>query len=197
VQLHSRNALSGTEDTSVLKNSSRLALLVSILLSNSLPALAWPINLTVTSGEGEEATYKRGLLGNKRTTVKDRLGDKFETKRGIFGISKDDELGVLGNGAKFHKGILGNTETDVHTMFGDSVKYKKNVFGWRRANIDLHGMTSVMDQGFRPSIPSQNAPIASPNYTPGEGRLGRINPEPQSDSSLMPNGGVQEGFPLK
>jgi hypothetical protein len=182
----------------VLKKTSALMLLVLLAWASSLPVLSWPVSLSVTSGDGDEATYKRGLLGNKRTTVKDRMGDKFETKRGVFGLTKDEELGVLGNGGKYHKGILGNSETDVHTMFGDSVKYKKNIFGWRRATVDLHGLSSAMDQTFRPSMPSQNAPNASPNYAPGEARLGRINPQPQSDSSLMSGGGEgQEGLPLK
>jgi hypothetical protein len=174
-------------------------LIVALFLgAASEPVYAWPVSLTVSTGEGDEATYKRGLFGNKRTTVKDRLGDKYETKRGIFGISKDEEYALLGNGAKFHKGVLGNSETDVHTMFGDTVKYKKNVFGWRSGKVDLHGVSQALDHAFKPSYPTQQEPIASPNYSPNnDPGLERVSPQSQSDSSLMPRGEPQEGFPLK
>jgi hypothetical protein len=181
----------------VLKKSSFISLMVLLQLGSSYPAFAWPFSLTVNSGEGEEAIYKRGLLGNKRTMVKDRFGDKYENKRGIFGLSKDNELGVLGNGARYHKGLLGNTETDVHTMFGDSVKYKKNVFGWRRANVDLHGVSSLLDHSVtRPTLPPNNGALPSDEQKPGN--LERLEPQGQPDSSL-PGGGFsgQEGFPLK
>lgn len=179
------------------KITPKLVLVTMVLAVAGLPALAWPVNLTVTSGEGDEATYKRGLLGNKRTTVKDRMGDKYETKRGVFGLTKDEEVGLLGNGAKYHKGVLGNTEIDAHTMFGDSVKYKKNVFGWRSGKIDAHGMSEAIDRAFQPSMPVQKEPTASPGYSPNENGSERPSPQGQSDSSLMPQGGAQEGFPLK
>ena len=180
------------------KKTSVLVVLSMLLTGPSLPVLAWPISLTVSSGEGDEATYKQGLLGNKRTTVKDRMGDKYETKRGIFGLTKDEEVGLLGNGAKYHKGILGNSETDAHTMFGDSVKYKKNVFGWRSGKVDLHGVSEALDRAFKPTMPLQKEPIASPGYAPNDNGLAHLNPQGQSDSSIMPGQGeAQEGLPLK
>jgi hypothetical protein len=183
----------------VLMKSSLISLMVLVQLGANAPAFAWPFSLTVNSGEGEEAVYKRGLLGNRRTMVKDRFGDKYENKRGIFGLSKDNELGVLGNGARYHKGILGNKETDVHTMFGDSVKYKKNVFGWRSANVDLHGVSSLLDRSVsRPSVPPQSGGLPIPSDERQPGNLERLEPEGQPDSSL-PTGGIggQEGLPLK
>jgi len=143
-------------------------------------------------------------LGNKRTCVEDRFGDKYESKRGIFGISKDEGASLLGNGGKYHKGIFGNTETGVHTMLGDTVKYKRNVFGWRSGKIDLHGTSALIDQAFNPGAPSQNAPLASPNYAPASGPAyatgdqGRALASPESHPlSSPPSGVVQEGFPLK
>jgi len=125
------------------------------------------------------------------------MGDKFESKRGILGITKDEEVGLLGNGAKYHKGILGNSETDVHTMFGDTVKYKKNVFGWRSGKVDLHGMSEALDRAFKPTNPVPQEPIASPKYSPNDG-LERLSPQNQSGSSLMPERTEpQEGLPLK
>src|SRR5271163_494566 len=114
---------------SVFKTISPIACYLVLLLGQNGAVFAWPSSVTVSSGEGDQVTYKRGLLGNKRTLVQDRLGDKYEVKRGVFGITKDSEVGILGNGAKFHKGLLGSSETDAYTMLGDSVKYHKNIFG--------------------------------------------------------------------
>jgi hypothetical protein len=198
----------------VFKTISPIACSLVLLLGLDGKVFAWPSSVTVTSGEGDQVTYKRGLLGNKRTLVQDRLGDKIEAKRGLFGITKDSEVGILGNGAKFHKGLLGSSDMDAYTMLGDSVKYHKNILGWRKTSVNLHGVSSLIDQiAGRPSPTESGASSFSPLHSgvPAEQpslsadqsgqqppTLSRLEPGPEANAPLNPKeADNQDVLPLK
>jgi hypothetical protein len=155
------------QDLSLIWHLDPKKILLCILASGQLSASASPLKLTVTSGEGESATYKRGLLGDKKTEIEDRIGDKFEQKRGIFGLTKDTQVGVLGSNVRYHKGILGNSAFDAQSWLGDKIKYRRNAFGWRNANINLSGSAGFVSKLFNETSdqPASSVPEGQPTQT--------------------------------
>lgn len=172
-----------------------LVLVVGAVASQSAQAFdltSWG-STSLKTGSGDEITIKNGLFGNKTRVVKDRLGDKYVSKRGLLG-NTDNEIGILGNSYSKKKGIFGTKETEVTTLFGDSLKTKKNIFGYRSTQINAGGISSLVSsaiQGMRtkPMVPlhdpnlGANPPIGtqgtglSPLTTPGEAPLDAV---PQS-----------------
>jgi hypothetical protein len=114
-------------------------------LSSAAPAFAGPTYFDFKTGFGDEIVINRGWLGTKHTLVKDRLGDKYESKKGLLG-NKEFSAGVLGNSFTKKKGILGRKEYQAKTLLGDSVTYKK---GWfvKRASVDASGISGLLEQG--------------------------------------------------
>src|SRR2546430_148175 len=88
----------------------RLLLTISIisLVATSTAALAKRDSLDVQTGFGEELVVKHGLFGTKTTAVKDRLGDSYVNREGIF--SQDKGANVFGNGYSKHHGLIGGTQ---------------------------------------------------------------------------------------
>ena len=117
----------------------------ALALGSAAPALAGPTYFDFKTGFGDEIVINRGWLGTKHTLVKDRLGDKYESKKGLLG-NKEFSAGVLGNSFTKKKGVLGRKEYQVKSLLGDSVSYKK---GWfvRRANVDASGISGLLGQG--------------------------------------------------
>ncbi len=156
-------------------------------------------NTSLKTGSGDEITIKNGLFGNKTRVVKDRLGDKYVSKRGLLG-NTDNEIGVFGNSYSKKRGIFGTKETEVKTLFGDSLKTKKNIFGYRTTQVDASGLNSLVSaaiQGMRakpmpplhdsslgaiPPIGTQGTGL-SPLTTPGEVPLDAV---PQSLDAQQP-----------
>lgn len=98
-----------------------LALILGVGIAS--PSFALGNNLSITNGK-EEFTIKKGLFGSKKKVIKDRFGDKYESKQGWFGTSQSSAA-VLGNGYTRKKGLFGTSEITGSTMLGDTIKTKK------------------------------------------------------------------------
>lgn len=122
-------------------NGAMLALLLAA--STATPVLARGNDLIFTTGKGEEVQIRNGWFGRKTKVVKDRLGNKYESKTGLFG-SKDTQVSVLGNSYKQKKGLFGGSDIQGSTIFGDRVTTKKGIFGRRTTTIDASGVTSLV-----------------------------------------------------
>lgn len=136
-------------------------MLATALSASLSPALARDSDWTIKTGQGEEIAIRNGLFGGKSKVVKDRLGNKYETKKGFFGSNKTD-VQVLGNTYKKKKGIFGSSKSETSTIFGDKVSTKKGLFGRRSTTIDLSGSANIL-QGFVNSKTKQAAVPATPN----------------------------------
>lgn len=128
-----------------MKALSSMSLMLVISLCVAPAAQAFDSsNWSIKTGFGDEITIKNGILGNKKTVVKDRLGDKYETSKGLFGNTKN-EVNLLGNSYSKKKGIFGTRETEMKTVLGDSIKTKKGwLFGRRTTQIDASGLTNLL-----------------------------------------------------
>ncbi|MCA9803376.1 MAG: hypothetical protein KC777_15505 [Cyanobacteria bacterium HKST-UBA02] len=128
-------------------NSKKLALALSAFMAASLApgAFADSHNISIRDGKGEELTVKNGLLGSKTTVVKDRLGNKYEKKKGLFKKSST-EASAFGNSVKKKKGLFGSSQTEVTTILGDKVTTKKGVFGRRQTTVEAGGLTDLVGQ---------------------------------------------------
>lgn len=107
------------------------------------PALSAPADWTLSSGFGEEISVKQGWFGRREKVVKDRLGDQFIEKKGLFG-SKTTEINLLGNKLKKKKSWFGQSQWEGSTILGDSVTSKKGLFGRRKTEVDLSGVASAL-----------------------------------------------------
>ncbi|MGD9680704.1 MAG: hypothetical protein AB7W16_05920 [Candidatus Obscuribacterales bacterium] len=131
--------------------SKKLALALSALMAASLAPGAFADNgaldgnWSIRDGKGEELTVKKGLLGSKTTVVKDRLGNKYEKKKGLFKKSST-EASAFGNSVKKKKGLFGSSQTEVTTILGDKVTTKKGVFGRRKTTVEAGGIADLMGQ---------------------------------------------------
>jgi hypothetical protein len=126
-----------------MKAATSLSLMLVIGLCLAPAAQADTSNWNIKSGFGDEITIKNGILGNKKRVVKDRLGDKYETSKGLFG-NTSTEVNLLGNSYSKKKGIFGTRQTEVKSLLGDSIKTKKGWFGRRTTTVDASGMTSLL-----------------------------------------------------
>lgn len=105
-------------------------------------------NLNVRTGFGDEFQIHHGLFNlTKETEVKDRLGDAYINKKGLFG-TKDTGVNFLGNSYRKHKGIIGGTQVQGADIFGDRISSHKTFLGMgrRQTNVDLSGMGSLVQQ---------------------------------------------------
>ncbi|HEY9776894.1 MAG TPA: hypothetical protein V6C81_24230 [Planktothrix sp.] len=133
-----------------MKSGYAVLLSTIVMIGSAAAALAHdddrPGSLDIRSGYGEEIYLKHGLLGNKETAVKDRLGDEYVNKKGILG-GEDKSVNVFGNGYEKHRGIfgLGGTKVEAQTMLGDKMYSHKTFFGLgpRQTTVDLSGVSSV------------------------------------------------------
>lgn len=127
--------------------SNKLALALSAFMAAALApgAFAESRDISIRDGKGEELTVKNGLLGSKTTVVKDRLGNKYEKKKGLFKKSST-EASAFGNSVKKKKGLFGSSETEVTTVLGDKLTTRKGIFGRRKTTVEAGGLTSLMGQ---------------------------------------------------
>ena len=73
--------------------------------------------------------------------MQDRLGEKFEAKRSLLGLTKDSEVGVLGMRGNFTKGSGSRRAEKRPSMsVGDSVKFHKEYFWRRKTSVNLHAV---------------------------------------------------------
>lgn len=140
-----------------------LLFLSALSLSSVAPASAGPTYFDFKTGYGDEIVINKGWLGTKHTLVKDRIGDKYENKKGLLG-NKEFSAGILGNSFTKKKSILGRKEYKVQSLLGDSISYKK---GWfvRRADVDATGISSLIGQG----INTLKGTMLTPQQVPGMG----------------------------
>jgi hypothetical protein len=96
------------------------------------------------TGKGEEVTIKNGFFGGKKKVVKDRFGNKYESKKGWFG-TRETDASVLGNSFQRKKGILGGSDISGSTIFGDTIRTKKGIFGRRTTEVDVSGITGLVE----------------------------------------------------
>ncbi len=138
----------------------KLKLAVMLCCSLSIvpnPATAFdPGNLTIKSGSGEEITYKKGMFGKKQVLVKDRIGNKYEKKKGMLG-GRSKEVSVLGNQYKSSHSVLGD-KAEGRSFFGDTVTVKKGMFGRRSTEVDLSGISGVVKGLMGSKEPFSDAP---------------------------------------
>lgn len=144
-------------------------------------------NFTFKTGAGEEITYKRGWFGRETKVVKDRIGDKYESKKGLFG-GKETNVSLLGNQVKRKKGWFGKDEIEASTILGDSIKSKKGWFGRRETTVDVRGVSSLVKQlvGGAGLSPALAAPVAPQLSSPPSSGL--LSPSVMSQSDLPSSG---------
>lgn len=133
------------------------AALVITIASTSPVAYAARNDFTIKTGGGEELTIKNGLFGGKQKVVKDRFGDKYESKKGWFG-TKQSKVSVLGNHLETKKGLLGSSEVEATSILGDKVTTKKGWFGRRKTTVELAGVSSMIGQLFKRKPPTLSVP---------------------------------------
>ncbi len=126
-----------------------LALSLFVCFANSSAGLARGNDWTVTDGSGEQVKIKHGFWGRTDSEVKDRLGDKFVQKKGLFG-SKETEVNVLGNQFARKRGWLGGSDIKGQDILGDSVTTKKGFFGRRTTTVNLSGASNALQALFSP-----------------------------------------------
>jgi hypothetical protein len=132
-------------------------ILIIVLLTGRSALARWG-TLSMTDDKGDQVLVKHGLLG-KKTMVKDRNGNGFKHSRSIFGLTKDTQVGVLGNEAHVHKGLLGFGKTEGHDILGDSISSKKNPL-FRNTNVNLSGANAFVEKMLSPKTP---LPQTNPN----------------------------------
>lgn len=115
-----------------------------------------PGNLTIKSGSGEEITYKKGMFGKNQVLVKDRIGNKYEKKKSMFG-GRSKEVSLLGNQYKSSHSVLGD-KAEGRSFFGDTVTVKKGAFGRKSTEVDLSGITGVVKGLMGSKEPFSDAP---------------------------------------
>ncbi len=150
-------------------------IVVSIIIAiylNGMPAFAKWGTFSMTDEHDDQVTVKHGLFG-KKTIVKDRYGNGFKHSKSIFGLTKDTQVGVLGNEMHVHKGLFGFGKTEGHDIFGDTVTSKKNLL-YRNTNIDLSGVDDFLSKKFaaKPALPQ---PSSNP---PGQELVPNVPPNP-------------------
>lgn len=133
------------------------AALVIAIASNSPLAYAQGGDFSIKSGGGEELTIKNGLFGGQQKVVKDRFGDKYETKKGWFG-TKQSKVSVLGNHVQTKKGLLGSSEVEATSILGDKITTKKGWFGRRKTTVELGGVSSMIGQLIKRKAPTLSVP---------------------------------------
>jgi hypothetical protein len=142
-----------------------------------------PGTLDVRTGFGEEVMVKHGLFGTTDTEVKDRLGDAYEDKNGLF--SSEQGVNFLGNSYVKHKGLLSGTTVEGRSIFGDRIESKKSFFGLgpRKTTVDLSGVGSIVQQVTNKFL-QPHVPVMSPYgaFIPGS-QTGMPSPENNLDAA--------------
>ncbi len=142
---------------------------VVVLLSLSalcLPAVsAAPQSFDIKDGMGEEVKMQQGWFGTKKRMVKDRLGNGYASKKGLFGTT-ETEASVLGNSIKRKKGFFGTNDIEGSTIFGDKVSTKKGLFGRRTTTVDVSGSSAVLKSLFGSKPPTPRATVTDPSSFP-------------------------------
>jgi hypothetical protein len=173
-----------------------LVALVVVAVS-SVPALARGNDLVIKTGQGEELSIRNGFFGRKTTVVKDRLGNGYATKTGLFG-SKEQQVNILGNTIERKKGWFGGSNVQGSTIFGDRVSTKRGIFGRRTTEVDVSGTANLVKslwQKHGPSITGKStaAPLA-PLSTPAAALAPAVTtpaltaPEALTTPTVMPTG---------
>lgn len=134
---------------------------------SQLPLQAAPHDIRITDGQGEELAIKNGWFGQKTKVVKDRFGNKFESKSGLFGRSQTN-LALPGLEVKRRKGLFGGSRIEGSTMFGDKVATGRGWFGRRKTTVDVSGSANMIKSliSNRSQNPALNPASANP---PGTG----------------------------
>lgn len=125
---------------SVFKSALSLAVICSMLSGS---AWARGNDWTIKDGKGEELSIKHGWFGRKQVKVQDRLGNKLENKKGLWG-SKETQVDLLGNQIKRKKGIFGGSQIEGSSILGDKITTKKGLFGRRQTTVDVSGVSSAI-----------------------------------------------------
>lgn len=133
-------------------------------------ALALPQNFEFRDGQGEEIKIENGWFGRKKKVIKDRMGNKYESKKGLLG-GTSTEASVMGNSIKRKKGIFGRTELEGSTIFGDKITTKKGLFGGRTTSVDVSGSAAMIKGFFGSKAPAKSAdailpPASDNNFVP-------------------------------
>ncbi len=165
-----------------------VALVLGLFLAPSAQAFdldGWG-NTSLKTGSGDEITIKNGLFGSKTRVVKDRLGDKYVSKKGLLG-NTNKEVAIFGNSYSKKRGIFGTRETEVKSLFGDSFKTKKNLFGYRSTQIDASGVSSLVSSAIQGLTTKPIAPLHEPNTFGAQGNQGTLS-NPAYDGSSFPAG---------
>lgn len=177
--------------------TSAALLILALGLVSANPALARGNDITFKTGKGEEFTIKNGFFGSKKKVVKDRFGNKYESKKGWFG-TRETDASVLGNSFQRKKGLLGGTDISGSTILGDSIRTKKGIFGRRTTEVDMSGITNLV-QGFIESKTSGGSGLSGLGL--GKGKLGAksngtgVAPDANFDlSSFDLNSGLPKDF---
>lgn len=156
-----------------------LALLAGMVAAQ--PSFALGNNLTITNGK-EEYSVKKGIFGGKKKVVKDRFGDKYESRKGWFGTGETTAQ-VLGNGYTKKKGLFGSSTTGS-TILGDSITTKKGMFGNRTTQVDMSGITGLVQNVIQAKRNGQSINI------PGLGSFGGANGGARSGAGMGMGAGV-------
>lgn len=162
-------------------NGALLALMMVAV--TSAPALARGNDLVIKSGFGDEVLIKNGFFGRKSTVVKDRMGNGFTTRGGMFG-SGQSSVNVMGNNLTRKKGWFGQSEIKGGTILGDKVSTKKGLFGRRTTTVDVSGTSSVVK-----NLWNQHAPkLLGTNPKPG------VNNSPNLGANAPSTGSLDSGL---
>lgn len=165
-------------------NRLRIAHLLTLLCLASLSfpaAMALPQNFEFRDGQGEEIKIENGWFGRKKKVVKDRMGNKFESKRGLFG-SSSTEASVMGNSIRRKKGLLGTSNIEGSTIFGDKVTTRKGLFGRRTTSVDVSGSAAMIKGLLAPKPPAKSLDALMPSGTADSLPIGdeAFSPSPQA-----------------
>lgn len=172
---------------------SAACLAVLLGVASTTPALARGNDLVLKTGKGEELVIKNGFFGGKEKVVKDRFGNKYESKKGWFGTKKTDAT-VLGNSYQSKKGLFGGTDVQASTILGDSVRTKKGIFGRRTTEVDVSGVTGLVEGFINKRMAPRNTGLSALGGTQ-PGTPGSLSPNQNFDlDSFDLNKGLPQDF---
>lgn len=162
---------------------------LALVLAVSLMPAAQAQNWSIKTGSGDEITIKNGIFGNKSKVVKDRLGNKYESSRGLFG-GTGTEVSLLGNTYSTKKGLFGTREIEAQSILGDSIKTKKGwLLGRRTTTVDARGVTGLIGAAIKGSTGKKVNPLAG--FGSGNGPDISTFGSQSSSDLFAPQAGVQ------
>jgi len=140
------------------------------MLASAAPARG--NDLVIKDGLGEEIVINDGSFGKKTRMLKDRLGNKYEQKKGRFGGGQT-EINFLGNQLKTKRGWFGDTDLEGTTILGDRITSERDWLGRRKITIDLKGVSSLVKSFVNSSGQKRLPELKEPS---GGGEPGLLSP---------------------